>query len=156
MAAADAGAVRALLTEAFGRDDEARLVETLARGDDLATGLVAELGDEIAGIAALCYLRSPEGALGLGPIAVAPSARHRGIGGALIEASVDWAVLNDTTGLFVLGRPRYYTRFGFTVERAAGFSHSWPAEFMLAREIGQDRLPQDGELVYPPVYAALG
>lgn len=156
MAEGDAETVGALLTEAFGRDDEARLVETLGRGDDLATALLAELAGEIAGIAVLCHLRAPEGALGLGPIAVSPAARHRGVGARLIEAAVDWGGEHGATGLFVLGRPRYYTRFGFTVERAAGFNHPWPAEFMLAREIGEGALPHDGELTYPPAYAALG
>ena len=156
MCDADADGVRTLLTAAFGRDDEARLVELLAKGDDLATALIAEVDDDLAGIAALSHLRSPTGALGLGPIAVAEAARHSGVGAALIEASIEWARDNDTIGLFVLGRPRYYTRFGFSVERAAGFEHSWPSEFMLAREIGVDRLPATGELTYPPAFAALG
>ena len=56
----------------------------------------------------------------------------------------------------MLGRPRYYTRFGFTVERAARFEHPYPAEFMLAREIGEGRLPESGVLQYPPAFAALG
>lgn len=152
----DAPDVRTLLTAAFGRDDEARLVEALAKGRDLATALVAEMGGALAGIAALSRLRAPENALGLGPIAVAETSRHGGVGGALIEASIEWARDNGASGIFVLGRPRYYTRFGFSVERAAGFEHAWPAEFMLAREIGVDRLPQTGELTYPPAFAALG
>ena len=156
MTDADADGVRNLLTTAFGRDDEARVLEGLAKGSDMATALIAEMNDGLAGIATLSRLRSPDGALGLGPIAVAEPARHTGVGAALIEASVEWARDNDAIGLFVLGRPRYYTRFGFSVERAAGFEHSWPSEFMLAREIGVDRLPETGELTYPPAFAALG
>jgi putative acetyltransferase len=152
----DGAGVAELLAAAFDRGDEARLVEALARDGDLAVALVAELDGTLAGAAMLSHLVAPEDCLGLGPIAVAESARHRGVGGALIGACVDWAVENDRNGIFVLGRPRYYTRFGFTVERAAGFEHPWPDEFMLAREIGEDRLPDGGALQYPPAFAALG
>ena len=156
MRGSDTEAVDALLTASFGRPDEARIVDTLRRGGDLAVGLVAELADAIAGVAILSQLRQPDGALGLGPIAVSEDARHRGVGGRLIEASVNWAEEAEASGIFVLGRPRYYTRHGFSLERAAEFSHTWPPDFMLALEIDADALPGDGPLVYPPAFAALG
>lgn len=156
MTKADGPAVAGILKAAFQRDDEARLLDILDRSGDLAAALVAELEGKVAGVAVLSRLRAPEAALGLGPIAVSDAARHMGVGAALIEAAIAWGVDNHASGLFVLGRPRYYTRFGFSVERAAGFEHSWPSEFMLAREIGESRLPEGGELSYPPAFAALG
>lgn len=148
----DSDDIAALLTAAFGREDEARLVTALQQTGDLAVGLVAELDGSLSGIAALSRLREPDDTLALGPIAVAEPARHQGIGGALIEASIAWATEVDAAGIFVLGRPRYYTRFGFSVDCAAGFA----PDFMLAVEIGEGRLGETGSLIYPPAFAALG
>ena len=118
--------------------------------------LVADLEGALSGVAVLSRLLAPDDALGLGPIAVSEDARHRGVGGALIEAAVDWAGDSGASGIFVLGRPRYYTRFGFSVERAAPFRHAWPPDFMLALEIGEGALPDGGDLTYAPAFAALG
>lgn len=158
-----AAEVDRLLKDAFGRDDEARLLRALIESGDLARAFVVEAGsrdehdgDEVAGIAALCHLRAPEDALGLGPIAVDESHRHTGIGPALIGAAVAWAREQDAAAVFVLGRPRYYARFGFAVERASGFDHPYPKEFMMALELSEGRLEAEGELRYPPAFAAIG
>lgn len=152
--------VEKLLTDAFGRDDEARLVRALVDSGDLAAAFVIEgdqaKSDDVIAIAALCHLRAPEGALGLGPIAVGEEYRNSGMGPALIAAAISWAEDHDANAIFVLGRPRYYSRFGFTVERAAGFDHPYPAEFMMALELERGRLAKSGELRYPPAFAALG
>ncbi len=148
--------VAALLVSAFGRQEEGKLIAALDSADDLAVGLIAELNGKMSGIAALSHLRAPEKALALGPIAVAEDARHQGVGGSLIQAAISWANKRELPGIFVLGRPRYYTRFGFSIERAAGFTHPYPPEFMLACETTDGKLGEAGELIYPPAFAALG
>lgn len=157
----DTGAIGVLLEAAFGRPDEARLFRALWGSDDLAAALVAENGGGgvdhggIAGIALLSHLGAPKGCLGLGPLAVARELHDRGIGKALIAASVDWAQGAGHAGIFVLGRPEYYTRFGFSVEAARPFASPYPADFMMALELRPGALAEGSELRYPPAFAAL-
>ena len=81
--------VRAVVTAAFCGTDpvEPRLVDALRRSDDWipALSLVAESGDgSIAGhvVCSRAWV-AERPALGLGPLAVAPEAQGRGVGGAL-------------------------------------------------------------------------
>ncbi|HET7410201.1 MAG TPA: GNAT family N-acetyltransferase [Paracoccaceae bacterium] len=109
----------------------------------------------VIGVAVLAHLHSPEGAVGLGPLAVRPDCSDRGIGKALIAASVERARHDRARAIFVLGQPAYYTRFGFSVEAARPFTSPYPAEFLMALELEEGALEGGGELRYPPAYAGL-
>jgi putative acetyltransferase len=152
----DRDAIADLLTEAFGRPDEARLVETLEATGDLAHVLVAEASDGLAGVAVFSHLRAPPNSLALGPIAVAPDHRHKGLGQDLIHDGIAWARAESHAGIFVLGRPRFYTRAGLTLETAARFDCAYPKEFMLGIELSPDALPDTGSIRFAPAFAALG
>ena len=156
----DAEAISNLLEAAFGRPDEARLFRVLPGDEDLATALVAENGDGgLAGVAVLSHLRTPQGCLALGPLAVARELHGQGVGKELIGAGIDWARRAGHAGIFVLGRPEYYARFGFSVGAAAPFESPYPADFMMALELRPgalgEALAEGGELRYPPAFAAL-
>lgn len=152
----DLDAVAALLEDAFGRPDEARLVRALWAGDDLAVTLISVAESGIAAVAVLSHLSAPRGALGLGPLAVARLMRDQGLGKALIGASVDWARREGHAAVFVLGQPAYYTRFGFSVEAARPFTSPYPADYMMVLELRPGALAGGGEIRYPPAFAALG
>lgn len=156
----DLDAVSALLGDAFGRPDEARLVRALWSGDDLAVALVNEAGGGIAAAAVLSHLSAPRGSLGLGPLAVAHDMRDQGLGKALIGATVGWARREGRAAVFVLGQPPYYRRFGFSVEAARPFTSPYPADYMMALELRPgalaEALAEGGEIRYPPAFAALG
>ena len=66
------GSVRRVITNAFGRDAEARLVEELRFAGDLAISLVAEDAGEICGHVALSRLKTPQRALALAPVSTVP------------------------------------------------------------------------------------
>ncbi|MDS9468421.1 GNAT family N-acetyltransferase [Paracoccus sp. MBLB3053] len=102
--------ISALLREAFGGDDEARLVENLRAQDDLPYSFVADVGGTIVGHVALSPLKADLPAFALAPLAVHPALQKRGIGQALMRA-----VLAGVEGhaIIVLGDPAYYARFGF-------------------------------------------
>jgi putative acetyltransferase len=155
----DLDAVSALLEDAFGRPDEARLVRALWPGDDLAVALVNVAEGGIAAVAVLSHLLAPRGALGLGPLAVARDMRDQGLGKALIGTAVDWARHEGHAAIFVLGQPAYYRRFGFSVEAARPFSSPYPADYMMALELRPgalaEALAEGGEIRYPPAFAAL-
>lgn len=91
----DRAAIHALITNAFGRRDEADLVDALRSDGDLVLSLVAEEEGELVGHVALSRLKSPERALALAPIAVSPSRHRRGIGSALIHTAIERAKTLD-------------------------------------------------------------
>lgn len=166
----DVEAIGALLEAAFCRPDEARLFGALWGGDELAVALVNEVGDgtadgntdggAVAAVAVLSHLAAPPDCLGLGPLAVARTMRDRGFGKALIGESADWARRAGHAAIFVLGQPRYYERFGFSVEVARPFASPYPPEFMMALELRPgalaDALTDGGEIRYSPAFASLG
>jgi putative acetyltransferase len=112
---ADAEAVRRVVTSAFGRSDEAAIVDRVKAAGDVLVELVAEVGGEIAGHVLFSRMRCrpPMLAAGLGPLAVAPEFQGRGVGTALAEAGLEACHARAAAACFVLGAPAYYARFGF-------------------------------------------
>jgi putative acetyltransferase len=113
--ARDRDAVRRVLVEAFGRADEARLVDGLRAAGDIALALVAERG-EVIGYVAFSRL-SLEGekarALGLAPLAVLPNHQRQGVGSALMREGTAVARAGGHHALVVLGDPAFFRHFGF-------------------------------------------
>jgi len=151
----DAAAIREVLVAAFGQPDEADLVERLRHDGELVLALVADEGG-VRGHVAFPRLRvenddGAHDAVGLAPIAVAPSWQRRGIGSALIAAAHRLLAASGESLSFVLGDPAYYTRFGYDVATAAPFRSAYAgAHFMALRlEAGA---PRDGNLRYPAAF----
>lgn len=57
----------------------------------------------------------------LAPLAVRPDCQRRGIGSRLVESGMQRLSEMGVGILFVYGDPRYYGRFGFSVEAALGY-----------------------------------
>lgn len=123
--AGDADRVRAVHLAAFGRPDEAALVDAL-RGDAAwvpELSLVADDDGEIVGhllmtVAAL--EPGPGTVLLLGPVGVLPARQGRGVGGALIREGLRRARTTRHCLVVLLGHPDYYPRFGFRPARELG------------------------------------
>lgn len=121
----DQPAVRRVNVEAFGRPDEADLVDRLRSSGAVSLSMVAEVDGEIVGH----LLFSPvtvtsDGAaprvhagVGLAPVAVALKHQGQGVGSALIRAALEILKSEGHSFVVVLGHPTYYPRFGF--ERAS-------------------------------------
>ena len=117
---ADYDAIHALVTAAFGRENEAKLVRPL-RADANAyipeLTLVAEEGGEITGHIMLttATLHGEEDwpVLALGPLSVVPERQRTGAGIALTEAALQLADARGDPLVVLLGHPSYYPRFGF-------------------------------------------
>jgi putative acetyltransferase len=155
-AGADRTAIRAVVTAAFGRESEADLVDWLREDGDNVISLVAEDGDAIVGHVLFSPMTAPFRALGLGPVAVMPERQRTGLGGALIRAGLEQARKAGWRGVFVLGDPVYYRRFGFTPDLAAGFSSPYAGPYLMAAAL-QGALPATaGEIAYAPAFARLG
>jgi putative acetyltransferase len=128
----DADDIRSFVSAAFGRADEATLIDDLRSAGDLAISLVAVDGGVLIGHVAFSPVRAPFRALALGPVAVEPAQQGKGVGSGLIREGLRRAIAAGVVAVFVLGDPGYYQRFGFSVERAAGFSSPYAgAHFMI-------------------------
>jgi len=111
----EGGLVASLAVELLG---EASIPETM--------GVVAEAGGELVGHVAFSPI-SAEGDrnwLGyvLAPLGVIPARQRCGIGSKLVRSGIERLKAAGVDVLFVYGDPKYYQRFGFSVDAAAGFS----------------------------------
>lgn len=111
----DQEAARRLVTAAFGRIEEAAILDGVRASGDVLVELVAEIGGEIAGHVLFSRMRCrpPMLAAGLGPLAVAPRFQGRGVGSALATDGLEACRARAVVACFVLGAPAYYGRFGF-------------------------------------------
>jgi putative acetyltransferase len=125
--AADRQAILDVNREAFGREDEARLVDALRESPAFvpALSLVAEEGGAIVGHILFTHLTVADGgvarpALALAPMAVLPASQNRGVGSALVRRGLADAREQGHHVVIVLGHPAYYPRFGFVPARPLG------------------------------------
>ncbi|MCZ0963279.1 GNAT family N-acetyltransferase [Paracoccus benzoatiresistens] len=141
----DLDAIDALLRDAFGGDDEARLVRKLREDGDLSLSLVADAAGTILGHAALSPLEADRPAHALAPLSVGPKARRLGIGAALVHQAVTWA---DTASVVVVGAPAYYGPLGF---KPADLSSPYAG---LAMQMIGD-LPKGSAIRHAPAFVTL-
>jgi predicted N-acetyltransferase YhbS len=128
----DVAAREALLDEAFGalrwRKSSQRLRDGRSPADGLA--FVATEGKRVVGTARLWTVTCGTGhsALLLGPVAVAPDCRKRGIGAALISHALDVARRHSYRAIVLVGDAPYYSRFGFSEEKTGALRMPGPFE----------------------------
>ncbi|VXD06227.1 putative acyltransferase with acyl-CoA N-acyltransferase domain [Enterobacterales bacterium 8AC] len=126
----DAAGIDALLRRAFGRDDEADLVQQLREDGLLTLGIVAT--DDQGGVVGYTAFSPVDVAgvdrqwVGLAPLAVDESLRRQGLGEKLIYEGLD--ALNEFSyaAVVVLGDPAYYGRFGFRAAAQYDLHCRWP------------------------------
>jgi len=147
-------ALRDVVVEAFGRAQEADLIEGLRRERVLTISLVAEVDELICGHVAMSRLKSPSRAFALAPLAVASARQRQGIGSALVRSAIDAARLDRSEMIFVLGEPAYYERFGFTIEAAAPFPSPYAGPHFMALKLTARAVPV-GPVVYADAFDAL-
>ncbi|ATB32226.1 GNAT family N-acetyltransferase [Melittangium boletus] len=156
-APADVEAIRRIVEHAFGRPEEAALVDALRDSGDTVLSLVAEEAGALVGHVLFSRMEAPMRALGLAPVAVMPGAQRRGVGGALIREGLARARQGGWEAVFVLGEPPYYERFGFTAAAASGFRSPYAGPYFMALALrGPELSPREGAVAYARPFAALG
>jgi putative acetyltransferase len=139
----DREAVRRVEEAAFGRTEEADIVDAL-RGDPAwALSLVAVADGEIVGH---LLLSRGDRAMTLGPLAVLPEHQRSGVGAALMREGL--ARMDEPVVL--LGHPAYYTRFGFRPAGPEGITNQWGIDdpaWMVRGEL------EPGEVRFPAAFA---
>src|ERR1043166_1193433 len=129
---ADREAVRVVNESAFGRREEADLVDALRESAKPRVSLVADEDGRVVGhiFFSPVAVESERGAwpaLGLGPMAVLPERQGRGVGSALVREGLSECRRLGHEGVFVLGPARSYPRFGFAPAAAFGITCEFPS-----------------------------
>jgi putative acetyltransferase len=133
-------AVRAVNEAAFGRPDEADLVDRLRAEGVVLLSLVAELERRVAGhiLFSRMWIDTSDGpveAAALAPMAVLPGYQRQGIGGQLIRHGLDLLRGRGERIVIVLGHPDYYPRFGFSSEKARSLESPFSPKAFMAMEL---------------------
>jgi putative acetyltransferase len=150
---------------AFGRPDEAKLVDALRVANASLLSLVAiepDSGDIIGHILFSPVTVQSDSdsfqAVGLGPMAVMPQHQLSGTGTALVRAGLIRLREDGHEAVVVLGHPTYYPRFGF--ERASTFGLRWEksasdAAFMVLELTAGALRGRRGIVRYRPEFGAV-
>lgn len=117
----DIAAIRIVNERAFGRVEEADLVDALRRNDKATISFVAEDSGSIIGhilFSPVTILPNLAGetiatGIGLAPLAIIPEKQNQRVGSTLIEHGLRKCRNEGFRFVVVLGHPAYYPRFGF-------------------------------------------
>lgn len=157
---ADAAAIRAITAAAFGRIEEADLVDALRASDQWLPrlSLVAQgAGGRIVGhvVCSRGWIGGVE-ALGLGPLSVDPAHQRAGVGSALMHAVLGAAEAMGEAAVGLLGSPAYYRRFGFAASTRHGVHPPDPVwgEHFQVRVLADAPAPR-GVFAYAPAFDAV-
>ncbi|MEG4455148.1 N-acetyltransferase [Microcoleus sp. N9_A1] len=138
----DLEAVRNVNIAAFGRENEANLVDRL-RGTGSTFSFVAVQSDRIVGhiffspvvVEGKCSKNLS--ILGLAPVAVLPDYQRQGIGTLLIQQGLKECRRSGFQAVVVLGHPDFYSRFGFipASRKNLGCEYDVPDEAFMVFEL---------------------
>jgi predicted N-acetyltransferase YhbS/ubiquinone/menaquinone biosynthesis C-methylase UbiE len=156
--AGDLEAVREVNRLAFGREDEARLVDALRAGGFARLSLVAEEGGRVVGHLLFSDLpiathQGTVDGLALAPLAVIPARQGQGIGKLLVREGLRLCAERGHRIVVVLGHPSYYPRFGFSARLAEPLKAPFAGESFMALELVPGALQGvAGAVRYPPPF----
>jgi putative acetyltransferase len=150
--------VRKVNEAAFGRSDEADLIDRLLVEGAVSLSLVAAIDGQIIGhiLFSRITVETPQGpiaAVSLAPMAVLPEHQGRKVGSHLVRHGL--ARLRDRGEriVVVLGHKHYYPRFGFSSEKARHLASPFPSEAFMALELSDGALAGiHGTVRYPAAF----
>ncbi len=156
----DISAVRRVNELAFGRADEAALVDRLRLATQPQISLVAVENGQVVGHiffspVSIDSADSAFGAMGLAPMAVLPERQNQGIGSLLVREGLEECRRLGCDAVVVLGHPDYYPRFGFVPASQKNLNCEYPVpdEAFMIIELKPDVLSgQHGLVKYHPEF----
>lgn len=126
----DAPRVYEVEAAAFGKTLQAEIVDALRATAEPQLSLVATLDEYVVGhifFSPATLVSEPAiQAAQLSPLAVDPAHQRKGIGSALVREGLKRCREMGWTVVFLLGDPRYYSRFGFRLAAPQGFTYGDP------------------------------
>lgn len=143
----DIPGVRRVEELAFGRPDEANIVDGIRARGGGALSFVAVEGEAIVGhvLFSPVTISTEEkgvGGVGMGPVAVLPSHQKVGVGSMLCHTGLVKLAEQGHKIAVVLGHPEYYPRFGFNPAEDYGIRCKWdvPPGALMVKELQPDAL----------------
>jgi putative acetyltransferase len=143
----DQASIHYVNQEAFGRNQEADLVDKLRKRGVLTISLVAVQDTTIVGHIAfspveIAYEESSFEALTLAPVAVLPAHQNKGIGSQLVTTGLQECRRLGHEIVVLAGHPNYYPRFGFVPAYPKGIECEFevPDEAWMIAELKQGAL----------------
>lgn len=159
-AAEIADITRAAFARRFGAgDSEVALIAALRAAGDVVVELAALEDGTVVGHAmfsraaaqpAVCRVAA------LGPVAVRVDRQRHGIGDSLIRAGLAACADRGVEAVIVLGDPRYYGRFGFSVGLAAPLASPYAGAHFQALELRAGALHGGAAVAYAPAFQSPG
>ncbi|KIC12241.1 GNAT family acetyltransferase [Leisingera sp. ANG-M1] len=176
--------VEALLLAAFPTGAEALLVRKLRADGDMLYECRKSWDGKIGGYFALSRMQAPEGWACLAPMAVRPEWQNGGLADSMPKRNAGGVevqphrpsfrfgtrMLQELECLYelpsekirerlpetivVLGKPSFYGRYGFSLERAQKLKSPYPLKYTLILRHGDD-VPE-AELIYPRAFSGSG
>jgi len=121
----DIESIRNINRQAFGQENESKLVDKLRDRGVLTISLVAVQDGEVVGHSAFSPVvveseTSGFTAIALAPMAVLPAHQQKGIGSQLVRAGLEECRRLGHEIVFLVGHPDYYPRFGFVPAKPKG------------------------------------
>ena len=160
----DHGVVFHIVSQAFGNDAEAKLVDELRAAASPQISLVADEDGIVLGHIFFSPATVGEGPdarkiFALGPVGVRPDQQNRALGSALVRAGLERCLAIDEPVVVVLGHPPYYPRFGFRQAHEHGLyykSRPGPNPAFMVAELRPGALEGlTGEVHYHPAFDAV-
>jgi len=164
----DLDQIHDLHREAFGRRDEAELVDAIRSGSDFIPDLslvAAAVDGSVLGHVLMSRIGFEEEAyairgdvLSLAPLAVLPPYTGRGIASALTAQALAEADRRDEPFVFVLGSPAFYARFGFVaaIDYDIESPYGGAGRAFQVRPRPNGPTPVAGTVFYPRMFEQLG
>jgi len=155
---ADLEQVRKVNEAAFGRPDEANLVDSLRLENVVLLSLVAETDGQIAGHILFTRMfvdtaQGPVAAVALAPMAVLPDHQGRQLGSHLVRRGLAELLAQEERIVIVLGHKEYYPRFGFSAEQARSLTSPFPPGALMVLELADGALAGlEGAVRYPAAF----
>ena len=149
--------IHAVEAAAFGREDEALIVETVRAEGAALVELVAEEDGEIVGHILFSRMTTDpvRRFAGLAPVGVRPDRQGRGWGEALCRAGIEALRAQGAEAIVVLGHEGYYPRFGFSREAAKLIASPYAQlPGFMAMELAPGALAAPIKVDYPRAFGA--
>jgi putative acetyltransferase len=150
--------VRDVNERAFGRKDEADLVNALREDPLRIASIVAVAAERVVGHAMFSrvWIDDASGTVtiaSLAPIAVLPEYQRQGIGSGLIARGIAECRSGDWPALIVVGHAGYYPRFGFSAAAVAHLESPYAGPYFMGLDLRPGALADvRGRVRYPDVF----
>ncbi len=154
----DCAAICLVNKEAFGRPDEADLVDRLRAQGVVLASFVAEAEGLIVGHILFSRMAiettdKSVAAMALAPMAVMPKFQRQGVGTLLMAHGLDWLRAQNEQIVLVLGHPDFYERLGFTTDKARLIESPFNPKSFMALELKPHALEGiRGKVHYPEAF----